>query len=1147
MKNSKFPRLAFDMSSIMWTAIRRGEDAEHGRKVVFNGKPVQVNSAIYGYDRSMLVMMEMMETFGMSPIHCVLVFEGLSSKSQRTLRYSGYKGGEGKAPEEYEQFHIMKGMLSDRWSALGVTMVEQDYAEGDDTLGYLAVNTESDLTIVSNDGDLSILAGTNAYGAQVNVWSCYHREMNRNPIAPVSTRHLTLYKSLVGDTSDNIKGCVGFGDKAWEALVKAYGEDGLDELNALIRDEQKGPLMQAFEQTKDPALAKIIDQWAAVTSSYYVATIHPEWVNGPVYGLKITPGFVQKAPTDFAVERYLAPLYATGRLITKGNIEKAVAWMLPQFAVSDWVSLDIETAPDDESIQWAQALGKGEKFVDVLGAKITGLSLTFGENQQHSVYFSIDHYATDNLSFAEVWSVVQMIPSHLEVVIQNVNFELPVLYMESCGVHIDNSEFGFLPRVQDTKLEAAYVNEDIPRGLKERSQTYLNYTQVTYEEVTRVGGNPEKLYPGGTVLESGVNAEGQPFEVRRYNMRQLPARHVTTYALDDTRCTSALHNFYRLVMELEHTWQVYQQVEIDAAYSVAASFLDGVPFSVARMKELAAKDKTTMEVSWSIIKSYLMEKGWAGTICPELSDESTAKQLKEALTICSGFELETRTLKFDKLLLLMQSLSPEDIQRQWLEDAEREGRSDIEYAELVWRDIGVFANRLSQALAGDWAGINSLLREKFTGEPVFNFGSPKQKITLLYEVMGLPVRVRNKPTAKMKAAGVQGSPSTDALAVNYAIRDADPKQRVFLEAIQLYISCRTKFSLYYDQYPDMLHWRDGKLHPSVNQCQANTLRGSCATPNFQQMPKHPKIEGQIVEFRECIVPHKKNAVVCSMDFKAQELVIIADYSRDPNMVACFVGDKPLDMHTLTGMNILKITKGLTWSYDEFTAYRKGVDLAGNPVPVELEALADKARVDGKKVNFTTEYGAMAAKLAATMMVDEDTAQNYIDAKLEAFPVADKWKDDVIIEAKAQGYATTKMGARRHLREAFNGSDRWLASKAERQAVNFKVQSSSAEQTKLAQGRAWRAGLIFKYDCSFYGPIHDELVWSCVTDQLEEFIPALHACMVAPYADVTLPIRSDISFGPNFGQQIEIGAEPTLAAIAAGKVKLMEMLSGKVAA
>jgi hypothetical protein len=44
-------------------------------------------------------------------------------------------------------------------------------------------------------------------------------------------------------------------------------------------------------------------------------------------------------------------------------------------------------------------------------------------------------------------------------------------------------------------------------------------------------------------------------------------------------------------------------------------------------------------------------------------------------------------------------------------------------------------------------------------------------------------------------------------------------------------------------------------------------------------------------------------------------------------------------------------------------------------------------------------------------------------------------------------------------------------------------------------------------------------------------------MVGSYADMSVPILSEISFGPNFGQQIEVGAFPDKEAIAAAVAEL----------
>ncbi|MFI3186042.1 MAG: DNA polymerase, partial [Methylococcaceae bacterium] len=127
----------------------------------------------------------------------------------------------------------------------------------------------------------------------------------------------------------------------------------------------------------------------------------------------------------------------------------------------------------------------------------------------------------------------------------------------------------------------------------------------------------------------------------------------------------------------------------------------------------------------------------------------------------------------------------------------------------------------------------------------------------------------------------------------------------------------------------------------------------------------------------------------------------------------------------------------------------------------------------------------------------------------------------------------------HLHDALESSDSYEASKAERQAVNFKVQSSSAEMTKLAEGRMWKERLEQRFDCQIYFPVHDEVVASCAVEDLVEFIPAMHRCMVAKYATMQVPIASSISIGRSFGEQLEIGNEPTREAIEEGLNKLAE--------
>ncbi|WP_460282491.1 DNA polymerase, partial [Bacillus luti] len=141
-----------------------------------------------------------------------------------------------------------------------------------------------------------------------------------------------------------------------------------------------------------------------------------------------------------------------------------------------------------------------------------------------------------------------------------------------------------------------------------------------------------------------------------------------------------------------------------------------------------------------------------------------------------------------------------------------------------------------------------------------------------------------------------------AYALKYDVPE-DSEMRPILAALSEMQIVQTRRGLYWNTYPNFVHWKTGKVHPSVRQSATNTRRWTASKPNVQQVSKHPKAEGELPKVREVYIPHQPDAVIVSMDEAAQELRIIADYSRDENMLACFIGDNKKDMHALTGLGV----------------------------------------------------------------------------------------------------------------------------------------------------------------------------------------------------------------------------------------------------
>ena len=290
-------RILFDMASVTWTALRAGVDKD-SLVVEHNGKQVTVNSAAYGYENAVNHMVATLKRWNLTPKDCVLVFEGMDSKKRRCMIDPTYKSKRdgGKPTEAYIEYNKLKAQLRQVWGDLGAISASQDYVEGDDVLAYIAENSEEDVLVSTNDNDLIVLNKVNAYGAKVMV--AINGEVGLNKYGDFDFALVTLYKALVGDSSDGVKGCPGFGPAAFLNLIAKYAEDGAYELMDLIRTGKLNELAVLAKDNQCKILQKIVDNWAEVVKSYKLVLLHPEWVNTIRQQLEWAPGMVKAGCED---------------------------------------------------------------------------------------------------------------------------------------------------------------------------------------------------------------------------------------------------------------------------------------------------------------------------------------------------------------------------------------------------------------------------------------------------------------------------------------------------------------------------------------------------------------------------------------------------------------------------------------------------------------------------------------------------------------------------------------------------------------------------------------------------------------------------------------------------------------------------------
>lgn len=1155
--SEKQVRLLIDMNSIVNQAMLGGTDHENGIVLTHpeTGKDVKINSALYTVDRFLERYKQALEHFDIAPVDVVAVWDGKGGKAYRQMFLPQYKAGRDKLPEQHEVLNEAKESINTLLRFLGTTVVQQDACEADDTLAYLAKHLTSTSNIIyTGDGDLTVLVG-----GDTHVWR--QGELDKNPYGPFPFKHVLTYKSLVGDTSDKIPGAKGFGDAAFVKLVQTYGLDGLDQMLAEIEGGTLKTLSENVSELKE--LQKIIDSEEQVTNSWRAAKLYPERVNVNRRPMTVLPGFCNpniNLPADLLTYKDMfARYWPAVKLVSSENYLSSLAHFRKHAGDRFELAFDIETSTGEESDDWLAAKGK-DNGVDVIGSKLTGFSLTYGFNLQYTVYVTVDHVeeqGVTNITLDQARVMLEAIPAGTEVVIHNVAFEFPVMYKEFGEAWKDNGWHGFIPNALDTSIEASYVNENQPRGLKNRSKTVLDYEQENYERVSTKEG-PVSTISGGTLVEQFdkvivpavtkevvkmyrgeerivheivVPAVTEKWERRKYKMNQLTARHVLGYGADDTICTAALHTYFRFVMECEDTWGVYRQVEQLPAYLTALAFVQGLRWSPARLRELEAEDSAAYDEAWKGFEQFLLNNGWEGTVKP-VYDEVTPAAAKEVYNFITGEEFTTRKRKLEGVAADMRDVAGDD------------GRVEA-LADVVE--------------AGDVRALNKLVDVYFDGKPKFNANSTRQKQKLFYEVIGMTPRLFNKltdkqrddeamreafralrkykedpgsvdVTAEMRELWLtKASTDDDAIALAMHMDDLKPECRAALEAYSTLRTIMTRQSLFYTPYKTAAHWTDGRLHPNLIQCQAATRRYSASDPNVQQLPKS---SGGI---RGVFLPHCKDGLVVSLDFSSQELRILAHLSQDKNMLACYLGDDLKDIHSMVG------AQASEYLWEEPVTYEELRGMLADPGHAQHND-AKALRKHAKSTVFGTSYGMQAPKLAVSLMTDEETAQNFIDAKEAAFPDVPVWKDRCEAEASKLGYSTTLMGARRHLGQALRSDDQWEVSRAERQASNAAIQASAAEQTKLAMARLWDCGVFTsgKYDAVFMMPIHDEVVASVHKDHAVEVIKIIHECMTAQYANMSVPAVSSISVGLNFGDQIEVGDCFDAEAIAKAVGELFEV-------
>jgi DNA polymerase-1 len=286
--------------------------------------------------------------------------------------------------------------------------------------------------------------------------------------------------------------------------------------------------------------------------------------------------------------------------------------------------------------------------------------------------------------------------------------------------------------------------------------------------------------------------------------------------------------------------------------------------------------------------------------------------------------------------------------------------------------------------------------------------------------------------------------------------------------------------------PQQINPRTGRVHSVFSQVTAATGRLSSSDPNLQNIPLRTEVGNAV---RRAFVARDcgEDPMFLSFDYSQIELRVLAHMCGDDELRKAF--EAGLDIHAATSARVFKI-----------------------PITEVTSDMRRRAKV----FNFGVLYGLTAFGLSQREGIPRDEAEDFIRSYFEAYPSVAAWRDRVVDEARAKGYAQTLTGRRRYIPE-LRAPNRNQRMGAERIAINMPIQGTAADIIKLAmnridaellewQARGARARMILQ--------VHDELIFELPASEADDVRDLAQRLM--PSLELAVPLVIEEKSGRSWG-------------------------------
>ena len=476
-------------------------------------KDGKYTNAVYGF---LAILFKLIEDT--NPKYMAVAFD-LKAPTARHKLYEGYKANRKGMPEELaEQMPLIKEILR----AMNIDIVEKEGYEADDVLGTLSRYGEKQglhVTILSGDRDTFQLATDNVTiriprtkGGKTET-----DLFDRNKIIEtygLEPKQLIEVKGLQGDSSDNIPGVPGIGEKTALSLIQKYGSiDNLYDKIEKDEDDLKGKQREKIKDNKE--LAEL---------SKTLGTINLEVpIEDTLEQFKVEEWDkeeVLKLFKELNFNRYIERFHLTGE---KNNSQEET-YKIEFKMIEKSIEEVIDIVKTQKNMTFYLQTEADESPENIIKEKITGMSL-YNTQTQEAYYIKLEQ--------EEIVKLKEILED-AEIKKTSINLTKIYILLKQAGITLDGIE-------NDISIGAYILN---PTNNKlDLKNLAMQYLELDIEEYTGEEDNQKQM----TLFEEN-NVQNDKKASEKYNLYVYVIEKINTIILQKLKETNSFDLYTNIDM-----------------------------------------------------------------------------------------------------------------------------------------------------------------------------------------------------------------------------------------------------------------------------------------------------------------------------------------------------------------------------------------------------------------------------------------------------------------------------------------------------------------------------------------------------------------------------------------------------------------------